>query len=78
MSAAAIRKRLHSIADRIDSGFERPDILPTLETAAKGIDAIEKIIGYCQDKQTPTPLEDRASPERLASRAGRAKTKTTG
>ncbi len=75
MSAAKIRKRLHDIADRIDPKFDRPDVLPTLEAATKGIDAIEKIIGYCSDKLAPTPLEDRASPERLAARA---KDKTAG
>ncbi len=77
-AAEKIRKRLHDLADQIDPAFASPEILPTLETTAKGIDALEKIVGYCGDKLKPTPLEDRASPARLASRAARVKTKTTG
>ena len=73
MGAVEIRERLHKIADQIDSLFDQPDILPTLQAANKGIDALEKIVGYCNDKLTPTPLEDRASEERMQSRKERAK-----
>lgn len=68
-----LRNRLHKIADNIKDDFDEPDILPTLLSCVKGVDAVEKVVGYCNDKLHPTPIEERASSERLRSRNARAK-----
>ena len=73
MSASTIRARLHELADRVIDDFDAPGIAPTLDSTRKAIDALEKVIGYCDDKLNPTPLKDRASAGRLESRAERAK-----
>ena len=73
MNAQEFKDRLRSASHQIDSMFDREDVAPIMNAAEKGLVAIEKIIGYCNDKLTPTPLEDRASPERMQSRLDRAK-----
>jgi len=71
--AKDLRNRLYKIADSIKDDFDDPDILSTLLSCRKGVDAIEKVVGYCNDKLYPIPIEKRASPERLRSRNARAK-----
>jgi len=76
MNAKEFKERLLVVADRINKSFDQKDIAPTMRAAEKGLITVEKIIGYCEDKLNPTPLEQRASSERMQSRIDRAKVRS--
>lgn len=68
LKANQFKARLQSLADRITKDFDKKAIAPTLASAERGLAAIERVVGYCEDKANPTPLKERESKERLNRR----------